>query len=799
MRSLIQLAAVLCCQGKVTFHANLTHPHPDEISLHDAAKHLNKILPTHVKKQVAEHFEAASLLEVGTTSRTKQRSKTGTSMKELSKVTAVLNSMVIQTQQQMDLTDQECQTQIESFHYALEENQQSRLQADTDIQLAEKTIQQATKESDGAQFALQELEPRFATTAMGCKQNTNTMNQELAMITQDLLVAQKIVGMSKCATAAAGKSMFLQCLGPATFAFVQLRQQVNSKQVVMRHKKSHKILKQTLASLGRAARAEKPRRKAEALLQRRLRRHAPRFNTVDLHSKFQALIANSTGFTPGDEEREVGKARCALSKKANCPAFVDAMGTMVGQIKDQKESLQQELEKEQGRCDDLLNSMKEAQQSAVVKYQGSQVTLNDGLAQKAQTEGQIKTLKNQFDMLNSDMTAKHQDCHEKMTELRGQMCGLKRMRKELYRLDNKRPWIQDCEVSEWRENACSSSCGGGTMVMTREVVVQAKMGAACPPLAMKKPCNQHSCPMDCVLGEWSGWSQCSKPCGGGSQMRIRDVEQEPQYNGIPCGETQESRMCNQDKCESECTLGPWSQWTHCTKACDTGVKFSHRRVAHEPDGASASCPGWQDPARLRFQKCNEQVCPADPKCDAMIDLVFIIDGSGSATTEGFEMQKAFVNAFVAKMNLGPTTGQVGVVMFSGTSNILTGLSSTAADITAKVTAVQWPQLTTNLAGAFKDAQAVLQEGRPDAMSVVFVLTDGDVASRKDALEAAHEVRRSARVIMAPLGPGAPREFVASLASLPPRANVLPVHEYLTTLSKPEEIKRMVTNVCPKIA
>jgi collagen type VI alpha len=183
----------------------------------------------------------------------------------------------------------------------------------------------------------------------------------------------------------------------------------------------------------------------------------------------------------------------------------------------------------------------------------------------------------------------------------------------------------------------------------------------------------------------------------------------------------------------------------------------------------------------------------------MIDLVFIMDGSGSVGTAGFEMQKAFVNAFVAKMNLGTTTGQVGVVMFSGTSNILTGLSSTAADITAKVTAVQWPQLTTNLAGAFKDAQAVLQEGRPDALSVVFVLTDGDVASRKDALEAAHDIRKSARVMIAPLGPAAPRQFVAQLASLPPRANVLPVHEYLTTLSGAAEIKRMVTNVCPKIA
>ena len=29
--------------------------------------------------------------------------------------------------------------------------------------------------------------------------------------------------------------------------------------------------------------------------------------------------------------------------------------------------------------------------------------------------------------------------------------------------------------------------------------------------------------VDCVLGEWTGWTQCTNPCGGGVKNRLRDV------------------------------------------------------------------------------------------------------------------------------------------------------------------------------------------------------------------------------------------------------------------------------------
>merc|ERR1719420_843859 len=69
------------------------------------------------------------------------------------------------------------------------------------------------------------------------------------------------------------------------------------------------------------------------------------------------------------------------------------------------------------------------------------------------------------------------------------------------------------------------------------------------------------CPVDCELGQWSAWSECSQECGGGSTGRYRAKLRPDQHNGAVCGHMTEKMGCNPEECTTpkpkECTWGAY--------------------------------------------------------------------------------------------------------------------------------------------------------------------------------------------------------------------------------------------------
>lgn len=66
------------------------------------------------------------------------------------------------------------------------------------------------------------------------------------------------------------------------------------------------------------------------------------------------------------------------------------------------------------------------------------------------------------------------------------------------------------------------------------------------------PLNPHpSClpsAIDCIMSEWTEWSECNKSCGKGHTIRTRSVTLEPQFGGDPCSETIQRKKCKIRKC-----------------------------------------------------------------------------------------------------------------------------------------------------------------------------------------------------------------------------------------------------------
>ena len=57
--------------------------------------------------------------------------------------------------------------------------------------------------------------------------------------------------------------------------------------------------------------------------------------------------------------------------------------------------------------------------------------------------------------------------------------------------------------------------------------------------------------VNCSWDEFSSWTTCTKTCGGGTQVRQRQVKVPAQFGGEACeGGQAEQRVCNEQGCPS---------------------------------------------------------------------------------------------------------------------------------------------------------------------------------------------------------------------------------------------------------
>ena len=99
-------------------------------------------------------------------------------------------------------------------------------------------------------------------------------------------------------------------------------------------------------------------------------------------------------------------------------------------------------------------------------------------------------------------------------------------------------------------------------------------------------------------------------------------------------------------------------------------------------------------------------------CPSQLDLVFVVDGSGSVGRSNWRLVTDFLIEVVNRLDIGAQQVRVGMVLFSSSAQTLWGLGSRQASdresLTAGMRDLPYPSERTNTPGGLAQARRVLE-------------------------------------------------------------------------------------------
>lgn len=185
-------------------------------------------------------------------------------------------------------------------------------------------------------------------------------------------------------------------------------------------------------------------------------------------------------------------------------------------------------------------------------------------------------------------------------------------------------------------------------------------------------------------------------------------------------------------------------------------------------------------------------------CDGKIDLVVVLDSSGSIRPEEFERVKIFVSQFTSEFKIESDQTQLGVITFSNRAHvdIKLGELNTVNEFQRGVAQIPFRPGLTNTAAAISSAQEqFIINGRQGVSHVLLVITDGRSNSRAATLQAAANARtHDIEIYVIGIGVNIDGDELNAIASEPDTLHVNLLSDFsqssFRTLLKP-----LARNVC----
>merc|ERR1719183_3496779 len=186
------------------------------------------------------------------------------------------------------------------------------------------------------------------------------------------------------------------------------------------------------------------------------------------------------------------------------------------------------------------------------------------------------------------------------------------------------------------------------------------------------------------------------------------------------------------------------------------------------------------------------------QCASRVDLILLLDGSGSLGESGWEVGLMAAEMIAEAMG-GGKQGDVkmALMVFSAKTEIIEHFTDDIPKVISSIKKLQFPASITRTAVALDTARSELSLGRQDAQSIVLVITDGKPMSMKKTRQAAKELRKQTRLMWVPVTKYAPVAAMRKWASNPKSDNFLALESF-SDLEDPKVMDSIISDICPEV-
>jgi len=732
----------------------------------------------------------------------------------------MLNSMLTNVTMKLDSQHQECSMFFQTQCSMMEKTREDISESNSEAADYRGQVLLAQKEINVCEINIPRIETELEEAMAECEKRRGFLRRDLKVVLEDIEVMDSVLALTECQGdfLQTSKVSLLKCRDDCP-SFID----VDHPEIQVHLSKLQSPAVKKRVQDGLRELMEEHAEPEDALLQTGAEPQVTVWSNDPLP---QARIpADPCRGISYDNGKKTGG--CSLRTNPNCKNLQNKFVTIQSDTVDKKDELLDTLDKHNKACALTKQTLEAEIQSFEIKLGSENSKLAESTAGENSAAEEAKMKSEQHEQEESTLMTTRKSCSENLRQFESEICSLKKIRGELFKLKgDTHPFFQDCEVGEWEARECSKSCDGGVQTLERAVVASpAGGGMACPPLEMKQSCNEQPCPVDCKLSEWSGFSACSADCGGGVMEKTRMVLVHPKYEGTPCGDLTETVSCNMQSCDKDCELGEWSEWSTCTKACGLGFKRKRKEVVAAAVGRG-KCPSTRSWLRLRYEKCNAHKCVESlvkpMVCKSAVDIVLVLDSSGSTGSSGWEKTKTFAKAFTTSLEGDGTDAMLSIVSFSGPGSwkkisTCTGPDPSGLDMAqdcfvlmaehftkdmaksrSVIDGLDWMAGLTLTSTALEMAASELGLGRRGVPKVVLMVTDGRPTKRLATFPAAHKVRKQARLIFGAVGlDSSTLTDMRSWASSPSKENVFNIRDY-GSLDTVKMVDEFVADICSEV-